>query len=152
MVGCKLLARVHESLMHAKGVASAFGGISVILAGDFAQLPPVTEKRLYAWVNTRSKSCATLWGQEVIMGKLLWLSFTTVVILTKVMRQAGSANSRFVDLLGRLREGRLLNEVEWQDAPTIVSDNACKDALNVLATTAYARRTGQDLHWYYSRD
>ncbi|TFK87000.1 hypothetical protein K466DRAFT_459830, partial [Polyporus arcularius HHB13444] len=171
MVGCRLLARVSEALITAKGVATAFGGVSVILAGDFAQLPPVSEVRLYAWVNTRSRTVAMTKGQQVVMGKLLWLSFSTVVILREVMRQSGSTNAHFVELLSRLREGRcsksdfellntrllerqhdVLNDAGWADAPTIVYDNASKDALNVLAAKSYARRTGQPLHWYYSRD
>lgn len=172
MVGCKLLARVSEALIIAKGIAAAFGGMSIIVAGDFAQLPPVSEQRLYAWVNTHSRSAAANPpAQQIVIGKLLWLSFNTVVILTEVMRQSGSTNTGFVDLLSRLREGRctkedfdllntrllerqhsVLDNAEWAAAPTIVYDNASKDALNVLAAKEFARRAGRSVQWYYSRD
>lgn len=43
MIGCKLLHRISEALIQAKGNTSPFGGINVIFSGDFAQLPPVGE-------------------------------------------------------------------------------------------------------------
>jgi hypothetical protein len=77
----------------------------------------------------------------------------------------------FVELLGRLREGRCTTEdfnrlntrlitqlrPNWNDSrlrnlPVIVSQNELKDALNEKAARAYAIRTGQDLHWYYATD
>ncbi|KAI9059615.1 hypothetical protein FKP32DRAFT_1531329, partial [Trametes sanguinea] len=152
MVGCKLLAQISEALCDAKGNTAPFGGISIIVAGDFAQLPPVGETRLYSWINTRSGSRSGRGaGQQVVMGKLLWLSFTKVVMLHEVMRQKGAENTAFVELLGRLRRD-LLQDEEWENAPIIVYDNATKDALNVKATEAFARRTGRELHWYYAVD
>lgn len=168
MVGCKLLAKVSEALSDAKSSESAFGGMSVILAGDFAQLPPVSETRLYAWVNT-TQGASTSSGQDVVMGKLLWLSFNVVVILREVMRQKG--DQAFIDLLSRLREGkcthddyvalsqRVLHNVAeevqhpaWGAAPTIIYDNAAKDAMNELAAVSYAEAMGRELHWYHARD
>ncbi|KAJ3009702.1 hypothetical protein NUW54_g2705 [Trametes sanguinea] len=172
MVGCKLLAQISEALCDAKGKTDPFGGVSIIVAGDFAQLPPVGETRLYAWVNTRSQARAGRGaGQQVIAGKLLWLSFTKVVMLHEIMRQRGPENTAFVDLLARLRVGQctaedyellrtrvlteneeLLNDPQWADVPIIVYDNATKDALNVKATQAFAQRTGREMHWYYAID
>jgi len=40
----------------------------------------------------------------------------------------------------------------WQDIPVIVSENAVKDAVNAKAATAFAKRTGHQLHWYYCTD
>lgn len=51
MVSLELLGRVNYYLQVAKGVStvsgSAFGGVNVMLAGDFFQLPPVMAKALY---------------------------------------------------------------------------------------------------------
>jgi len=102
-----------------------------------------------------------------ILGKLLWLTVETVVILHESMRQAGSQNTRFVDLLHRLRSGvytrddyELLNsrllqnvgkeDVRWRSAPIIVTNNTTRDALNIRATEAFERRTGRDMYWYHS--
>jgi hypothetical protein len=169
MIGCNLLLQISEALTSAKGDTSAFGGINIIFAGDFAQLGPVGQTRLYAHVNTAESS--TTKGQNTIFGKLLWLSVRTVVLLTEVMRQSGLKNEPFVRLLSRLREGvcteedykllssRVVNKVKpdwsdpsWAGVPVIISDNEVKDALNEKAAVAFAKQTGQELHWYYAVD
>jgi hypothetical protein len=53
MISCKFLCRISEALSIAKGNTTAFGGVNVIFAGDFAQLPPVKETHLYSQINTR---------------------------------------------------------------------------------------------------
>ncbi|KAJ6557444.1 hypothetical protein B0H19DRAFT_876272, partial [Mycena capillaripes] len=171
MIGCGLLSDVSEALSIAKGNTDAFGGISVIFAGDFSQLPPVRQTRLYATLIKPGMTASTRPDQKKVFGKLLWLSVNTVVLLTEIRRQSGPENERFLALLGRLREGRctegdyqLLNTrvlsnisvdwtaEEWRQAPVIVSDNATKDAFNVKAAYAFAKRTGRPLHWYYAAD
>jgi ATP-dependent exoDNAse (exonuclease V) alpha subunit len=156
-------------LIDSKGINKPFGGINLIVAGDFAQLPPVGETRLYANVDTSKPNSASTRGQETVFGKLLWLSITKVVILTQSMRQCGPENERLVKLLRRLREGRCTDDdfdllstrildnmsvdwSEWQIVPIIVSENAQKDALNERAAQAFANRTNQMLHWYYAED
>lgn len=44
------------------------------------------------------------------------------------------------------------NISRWFGAPIIVSENATKDALNIAATEAYAKQTGQHMFWYYCTD
>ena len=79
----------------------------MILAGDFAQLPPIGDTRLYKDADTTCLGAsATNRGQGKILGRLLWLSIKTVAILHETMRQTGSKNKVFVDLLHRLRTGR----------------------------------------------
>lgn len=169
MIGCRLLLRISEALSDAKQNPSPFGGINVIFAGDFAQLPPVGESRLFSHINPHDAK--GIQGQQNIYGKLLWLSVTTVVILTENMRQHGPENKALVSLLNRLREGKctsddfdLLNskqlsvsdftsaENEWSNVPIIVTNNECKDALNVRATAEFAAKTGRPMHWYYATD
>ena len=173
MIGCRFLAQINNALQDAKeNKEKPFGGMSVILAGDFAQLPLVAEMRLYAWINTSRCNLASNTGtMRIITGKILWLMFTKVVILEEVVRQQGNANLQFVGLLSRLRVGectdadydllnsRLLNNIggearlsEWTDAPLIVSDNATKDAINFHAAAAFAQNTNQQLQWYYAAD
>ncbi|KAF7791124.1 hypothetical protein EIP86_002135 [Pleurotus ostreatoroseus] len=160
------------ALSLAKGCDLPFGGINVVFAGDFAQLPPVGKCRLFGSFDTQASSGGTeLKRQYAILGKLLWLSVDTVVMLHEQMRQAGSSNVRFVELLQRLRHGRCTEadyeilstrvlgaseharcDTLWADAPVIAFDNATKDALNVRAVSALARATGQTLQWYYAND
>ena len=170
MIGCKLLHQISEALIQAKGNNCPFGGINVIFAGDFAQLPPVGETRLSANVNTsQNLSPSGSQQNDIVYGKALWQLVDHVIILNESMRQAGPENKTFVDLLSRLREGRctqndydiLSNRVlqntdvnwdEWTDTPIIVADNAQKDALNERGAQAFANRTNRELHWYYALD
>lgn len=163
MIGCLLLRQIHDALVDATGCTEPFGGISIIFAGDFAQLPPVGQAKLFS----RAKSS----NEAIVFGQLLWRSVTTVVMLTEQMRQAGPENQPFVEMLSRLREGRcseedydllntrMLSNVlngdnlgSWTDAPVVVYSNAIKDAINLQATLAFARRTGQQVHWYHAVD
>lgn len=169
MIGCKMLYKISEALIEAKGNTAPFGGINIIVAGDFAQLPPVGETRLSASINTLQTQRATNKGQENVNGKLLWLSFQTVVILKECMRQTGPENAALVKLLDHLREGkctdnnydmlssRVLENVDidwsqWRDTPIIVTENAQKDALNIRGAYAFAERSKRPLHWYYAID
>ena len=106
MIGCEMLHKISRGLTDAKGCTTAFGGVNMIFAGDFAQLPPIGDTRLYKDVNTASvTTAATNRGQSKALGRLLWLSVETVVMLDESMRQSGSGNAGFVDLLQRLRDG-----------------------------------------------
>lgn len=170
MIGCKTLLLISEALAVAKEHPySPFGNISIIFAGDFAQLPPVRETRLYQNINTAT--IATRNGQDNVLGKLLWLSVTTVVMLTEIWRQTGRDNERFLQLLHRLRIGQCndddfrllktrllernkepLQKNEWANVPVIVSGNELKDSINIESVTAFAQQTGRPLHWYYASD
>ncbi|PBK96246.1 hypothetical protein ARMGADRAFT_859243, partial [Armillaria gallica] len=145
-----------------------FGGVSIIFAGDFTQLPPVGDSRLFSRVRTSSGSEA---AQKHVQGKLLWFSVDVVVILQQVMRQDGESNNTFVALLGQLHTGtcteddfKLLNMQlasrvkpdwdahEWNMVPLILSQNVVKDAYNEQAAHAFAAKTGRTLHYYYAVD
>jgi hypothetical protein len=98
MIGCKMLLRISEALCEAKERHDApSGNINVIFAGDFAQLPPVCDPHLYQQINTATLSTRS--GQNIVLGKLLWLSVTTVVMLTEIWRQKGKKNCHFQQLL-----------------------------------------------------
>lgn len=171
MISCELFADVSSALSKAKGNTEPFGGINLVCVGDFAQLPPVRETKLFTRWKPSHQSLTTR-GHKKIMGRLLWLSIQTVIILKKQCRQLGDANERFVQLLTRLCEGictkedfQLLNTKliencdpqslfiqNWSSVPIIVSDNAEKDWLNEHAVKKFTQTTGQSLHWYYAED
>ena len=172
MLGCEMLHNVSHALNEATGNTAAFGKMNVILAGDFAQLPPIGDTRLYKDINTsRLAASATNRAQAKVLGRLLWLSFEKVVILQESMRQPGRENNKFVELLNRLRDGvcdeedykvlaarilhnkPLVNEGnEWDFVPVVVTNNATRDEINRKATEAFALRTGRELHWYHAID
>ena len=82
------------------------GGISMILLGDFAQLPPVGDKLIYA------TSPSSILGQH---GYSIDTLFETVVMLRQNIRQAGNNPQAevFRQLLMRMRNGQS-TQCDWQ--------------------------------------
>src|ERR1700688_3323596 len=87
------------------------------------------------------------------------------------MRQQGPERKEFISLLNRLRKGRCTTEdfnllkskqlkrsdftnpdQDWNNVPIIVSNNECKDTLNIRATAEFATKTGLPMHWYCATD
>jgi PIF1-like helicase len=61
---------------------SPFGGLNMIFAGDFAQLPPaIGQENASLYSQTVGVNPKSLYDQEAAMGKALWHQVTTVVIL-----------------------------------------------------------------------
>ena len=83
------------------GARLPFGGIKVILAGDFGQLPPVAVKDertlLHGSVQSTGKD-----SMEVNLGSRLFRGITNVFRLRRIHRQAGA--SQFKESLLRLRD------------------------------------------------
>jgi hypothetical protein len=89
MITCHELYSISARLAQITGIHDApYGGMNIILAGDFAQLSPVFGSPLYdgtveRYVNSRM----SVREQETIIGKVLWHQITTVVILKQNMQQ-----------------------------------------------------------------
>jgi ATP-dependent DNA helicase PIF1 len=83
-----------------------FGGVNVLLCGDFFQLPPVAGRPLY---SQHATSPAALKGRE------LYRRFSRTIRLTQVMRQQGEDDTsiKFRDALSQLRIGQLTKE-SWE--------------------------------------
>ncbi|PBK83776.1 hypothetical protein ARMGADRAFT_865186, partial [Armillaria gallica] len=139
MVGTKLLVQISTALVLAKEDSTIFGGINIIFAGEFVQLPSVVDSKLFSQAPNKSGSDTAL---KAMQGRLLWLSVDTVVILTQVMHQGGDSNTSFVELLNQLRLGQC----------TLDDHQALNQRLAENATEAFAQRTGWALHYYYAAD
>ena len=65
-----------------------FGGVNMLWAGDFGQLPPpMGGETVSLYSRTIGNYAKHLRSQEEAMGRTLWHQVTTVVILRKNMRQ-----------------------------------------------------------------
>jgi ATP-dependent exoDNAse (exonuclease V) alpha subunit len=101
-IGPKLMlqidSRLREAMPHQQHLS--FGGISIILIGDLAQLPPVMDKPLYA-SHTHALH--------------LWHKFSTVVTLHTIFRQQGEdpMQLNFRAALQNLRNAEPM-EADWQ--------------------------------------
>ena len=108
MLGQRTLAWVDKRLRQATGkLNEPLGGISVMLLGDFAQLPPFGDKPIYA---SPSKS-SSLFAQH---GHSIYGLFETVVMLSENVRQAGNnpEAEQFRAILLRLRDGQSTQD-DW---------------------------------------
>lgn len=90
MVDCGSLYAICAKMCAAlKNDGAPFGGINMIFAGDFAQLPPaMTGAALYSHkVGRVIHTTHSHAEQQASIGKALWHQFTMVVILRENMRQ-----------------------------------------------------------------
>ncbi len=147
MVGRRMLALIDMRLRHAfpENKNEAFGGRSVILFGDFGQLPPVLDLPMYATNvshDTKSNDGITAYKQ-----------FREVYKLDIVQRQSGETEEQqsFRDILLRLREGESsLND--WQSLSSRFEEKLNRaerdrfsDAVSILTTWVDVDRVNSDM-------
>jgi hypothetical protein len=163
MVGLRLLARLNEVLTLSKRTPPElpFGGINVILLGDYIQYMPVLDKPLYANLergpSTRSPTEIDV---QYGVGRSLVLQINTVTKLTQQMR---TEDQKYLTLLNHLRLGETtradfdylctriigpgkavpsLKEKPWCDAPILVFRNQLRTEINNRAAVDKAKETG----------
>ncbi|KAJ7934741.1 hypothetical protein B0H13DRAFT_1582490, partial [Mycena leptocephala] len=126
MVSCQSLYTISARLALALGEANEpFGGMNMILAGDFAQLPPVGGATLYnpdRKAKARPNVKPSLADQKQSIGRILWQQFTTVVILKQNMRQTASTpdDIRLRAALTNMRFAACTkNDLEYLESRTI---------------------------------
>jgi hypothetical protein len=178
MLACQDMYKISSQMAKSLNVHDqAFGGMNMIFAGDFAQLPPAMGKAsLYAGnVGTRTHNRMTVTDQESAVGKALWHQVTTVVILRQNMRQKGITldDNRLRTALENMRyksctdediaflrtriAGRGLQEPKlaqkcFRNISIITATNAQKDKINQLGTVRFAAKNNQTLTEFYSVD
>ncbi len=114
MISCQDLYKISARLAQLTNEnEEAFGGMNMIFAGDFAQLPPVGRCiYLYGRVNDSS----SIIGQKNAIGKALWHQTTTVVILQENMRQTSQTqdDTKFRTVLENMRyRNCTTNDIEY---------------------------------------
>lgn len=110
MIGLRLFHAIDERLRKIRPQFrdKPFGGISVILFGDFAQLPPVADLSLYQIVINKSPTVQHA-------SQIYRESFTRAFHLTQQMRQQELDNVaiKFQNALSHLRSGGITKD-DWE--------------------------------------
>ena len=120
VVGQKLLGWIDRRCRQATTKNhEPFGGISIILVGDIAQLPPVGDKVLYYKRHD---------GETDTLAFMMYRKFETVKKLTKNERSTGDGDSQeqFRNLLYNLRNGDSSVD-DWHRLLTRTPDKIRKD-------------------------
>ncbi|OBZ78025.1 hypothetical protein A0H81_02091 [Grifola frondosa] len=178
MISCSDLYKISAQLAKAfSEPTQAFGGKNIILAGDFAQLPPAGCGQLPLYTESIGSwsDAATVSAQKNAIGKSLWHAFTTVVILRQNMRQRGMSaeDIAFKHALSNLRyksctpddlallrgrvirpscSERTLDAPRFKDVSIITPRNAHRDAINAFNIDRFAADHGKPLHHFHSID
>jgi hypothetical protein len=177
MVSCNDLQQLATQAAKARNIHdSTFGGLSVITAGDFTQLPPTTGPSLYSnLVDTTMGSATTVQSQNAVLGKILWHQFNIVVILRQNMRQkeqtenddklrTALSNMRYgactTQDLAFLRtriaslgaSGPRLDSAEFRNVSIITALNSQKDVINDLGANRFAADNSKELALFHSID
>jgi hypothetical protein len=180
MVSCVDLYRISDRLSQLKGLSDVpFGGINMVFAGDFAQLPPAGRGyalydripvRMDQSVNGETKAVDSR-TEKAVLGKGLWHQLTHVIILRQNMRLKATSeeDKQFRFALERMRYKKCTTEdIKLLQSRTrsfkglqgsyagnislIVGRNLVRDVCNELGTIAFARKYDLEVFSFQAKD
>ena len=163
MVSRKFLAQISASIADGKNLAGdtkdlPFGGVNVILVGDFHRFPPIGGKPLY-WPIDPAKDNA-----EESLGRMLYEQFKTVVRLKEQVRvidpewldvlhhvRNGSCRAKHIEILRSLIISKStcpetnFEDAPWNEAVLITPRHAVRHRWNTLKAQTCCRQRKRQL-------
>jgi ATP-dependent DNA helicase PIF1 len=129
------------------GTDRPFGGLNILICGDFFQLPPVGSEALYRKVpSTYSKI-------EAVAGRILYDQFGFTIRLQQQMRQLGEDASAmaFRVALAELREGGAISTESWDTLSSRVANELSPEEIATFDTAMHIYFTKERVTQYNHR-
>ena len=168
MLGCRKLIELDTVLQKVKNNSAPFGGLDIILVGDFAQLPPVKQDPILdAMVNSTSvytdPSELSL-ETTALMQRFRKFDLTKFnrsksckllsSLLTRFRDFSAKAGSLTVDdirQIGFLTNKTLEEDPKFVEAPFLVATRKERDAITESAGILWAKRHNVPVYYWYKR-
>ena len=168
MMGCYKFTEIDEMLRKAKNCNLPFGGLDVLLCGDFAQLPAVKQTSLHdALVQSTQKYIAP--EDHVMEASALIAKFRKFEL--KTLHRSGECNKlkelllryrnldsrepsitmKDIEEIGVLNKKTLAKDPRFKDATILVSTRRERADLSRKIGQRFARDRGVPFYWWYKR-
>ena len=147
MVGRRMLSLIDKRLRQAfsENKDEPFSGRSIIMFGDFGQLPPVLDLPMYATNVSRDNTSND--------GQVCYKQFREVYKLDVMQHQSGDSDEQksFREILIRLRDGECtLNDwerltIRFEEKLSSIEKEDFKEAVSILTTWAEVDRVNEEM-------
>ena len=168
MIGCLKLLKVDSVLKKVFKDTRPFGGLNVLLAGDFAQLPAIRQSTIIDTMVNSTKMYVDHSDVEIQVEALFGL-FKKFELQgfkrSKDCKKMRKLLKKFRDYenleptlsendlkrIGVLNKEVLRNDPEFKDASILVTTRKERDAINRRSGREWARKHGVPVFWWYQR-
>ena len=168
MIGCKKLLKVDTVLKRVFNDTRPFGGLHVLLVGDFAQIPAIKQIPIINTMVNSTKIYVDHSDLEIQI-EALFGSFKKYELRglrrSKDCKKLKNLLKKFRDYdklgptlseddltdIGILNREVLINDPKFREAPILVTTRKERDAINKRSGREWARKNGVPMYWWYQR-
>ena len=167
MMGCIKFVELDSLLRKLKTNDKPFGGLDILLVGDFAQLPPVGDTSIISALVQSTYEYVTPDKNVVLASNLasLFLKFDLAIFqrskgcnkLKELLQKYRSAtNSKPITIdeirsIGMLDRHTLKKDPAFQDATVLVSTRRERECLTESIGQLWAKKHGIPIYWWFKR-